>query len=154
MDALAEMNNVGPSMVEVDIGFRSMSMRASIVKEIVMKKTDETNVGKMEAELRHWGVKLDKLIAKANTAGTEVKSDYRKGVEDLKGKYKVAQSKFADSKAAGGAKWGILKTGLEAAWNDLEAAFKKMGKSSVEATMANQASSKVRTRRVRRSRRD
>jgi hypothetical protein len=117
-------------------------------------KTVAANVGKMEAELRQWGVKLDKLMAKAEAAGTEVKSDYRKGVEDLKGKYKVAQSKFTESKAAGGAKWGILKTGLEAAWNDLEAAFKKMGKSSVEATMANQASSKVKTRRVKRSRRD
>lgn len=117
-------------------------------------KTVVANAGKMEAELRQWGVKLDKLIAKAEAAGTEVKSDYRKGVEDLKGKYKVAQSKFTESKAAGGAKWGILKTGLEAAWNDLEAAFKKMGKSSVEAMRANQASPKVRTRRVKRSRRD
>jgi hypothetical protein len=130
-----------------------MSMRAIVVKENVMK-TVEANVGKMEAELRQWGVKLDKLMAKAEAAGAEVKSDYRKGVEDLKGKYKVAQSKFAESKAAGSAKWGILKTGLEAAWNDLEAAFKKMGKSSVEVTMANQASPKVRPRRVKRSRRD
>ena len=140
-------------MVEVDIGSRSMSMRAIVVKENVMK-TVEAHVGKMEAELRQWGVKLDKLLAKANAAGTEVKGDYRKGVEDLKGKYKVAQSKFADSKAAGGAKWGILKRGLEAAWNDLEAAFKKLGESSVEVTMANQASPKVRTRRVKRSRGD
>jgi hypothetical protein len=103
-----------------------------MVKENVMK-IDEANVGKMEAELRQWGVKLDKLIAKANAAGSEAKVDYRKGVEDLKGKYKVAQSKFAECKDAGSAKWGILKTGLEAAWNDLETAFKKLGKSSAEA---------------------
>lgn len=140
-------------MVEVDIGSRSMSMRAIVVKENVMKTVKE-NVGKMEAELRRWGVKLDKLMAKAEAAGSEAKVDYRRGVDDLKGKYKVAQSKFAESKAAGSAKWGILKTGLEAAWNDLEAAFKKMGKSSVEATMANQASPKTRPRRVKRSRRD
>jgi hypothetical protein len=95
-------------------------------------KIDEANVGKMEGELRQWGVKLDKLIAKANAAGSEAKVDYRKGVEDLKVKYKVAQSKFAECKDVGGAKWGILKTGLEAAWNDLETAFKKLGKNPVE----------------------
>ena len=96
----------------------------------------EANAGKMEAQLRNWGVKLDKVIAKAEAAGTEVKVDYRKGVDDLKAKYKVAQSKFDECKAAGSAKWGIFKTGLEAAWNDLETAFKKLGKSSVEAAHA------------------
>jgi hypothetical protein len=93
----------------------------------------EENAGKMEAQLRNWGVKLDKVIAKAEAAGTEVKIDYRKGVEDLKAKYKVAQSKFAECKAAGSAKWGIFKTGLETAWNDLESAFRKLGKCSGEA---------------------
>ena len=96
-------------------------------------KVDEANAGKMEAQLGRWGVKLDRLIAKAEATGTGVKIDYRRGVEDLKAKYKVAQSKLDESKAAGSAKWGILKTGLEAAWNDLETAFKKLSKSSVEA---------------------
>ena len=96
----------------------------------------EANAGRMEAQLRNWGVKLDKVIAKAEAAGTEVKVDYRKGVDDLKAKYKVAQSKFDECRAAGSAKWGIFKTGLEAAWSDLETAFKKLGKSSVEADHA------------------
>ena len=93
----------------------------------------ETNAGKMEAQLRNWGVKIDKVMARAEAAGTGVKIEYRKGVEDLKTKYKVAQSKFDESKAAGSAKWAILKTGLETAWSDLETAFKKLGKPSVEA---------------------
>lgn len=96
----------------------------------------ETNTGKMEAQLRNWGVKIDRVIAKAAAAGTEVKSDYHKGVEDLKAKYTVAQSKFADSKAAGSAKWEIFRTGLESAWSDLESAFKKLGQPSVEADHA------------------
>lgn len=99
-------------------------------------KMDEANAGKMETQLRRWGVRLDRLITKAEAAGTEVKIDYRRSVEDLKAKYKVAQSKLAESKAAGSAKWGILKTGLEAAWNDLETAFKKLGRSSIEANDA------------------
>ena len=93
----------------------------------------EANAGRMEAQLRNWGVKLDKVMAKAEAAGTGVKIEYRKGVDDLKTKYKVAQSKFDECKTAGSAKWGIFKTGLEAAWNDLETAFRKLGKSSVEA---------------------
>ena len=93
----------------------------------------ETNVGKMEAQLRNWGVKIDKVVAKAAAAGSEVKTDYHKGVEDLKAKYKVAQSKFADAKAAGSAKWEIFRTGLESAWSDLESAFKKLGQTSVGA---------------------
>ena len=95
-------------------------------------KMVEAKVGKMEAELRQWGAKLDRLVTKAEAAGTEVKIDYRRGVDDLKSKYKVAQAKFDKFKAAGGAKWGIFKTGIESAWNDLETAFKKLGKSAVE----------------------
>jgi hypothetical protein len=90
----------------------------------------------MEAQLRNWGVKIDKVMARAEAAGIGVKVEYRKGVDDLKAKYKVAQSRFDECKAAGSAKWGIFKTGLESAWNDLETAFKELGKSSVEADHA------------------
>jgi hypothetical protein len=103
-----------------------------VMKENLMQMV-EANAGKMEAQLRNWGVKLDKVMARAEAAGTGVKIEYRKGVDDLKAKYKVAQSKFAESKAAGSAKWAIFKTGLETAWNDLETAFRKLGESSVEA---------------------
>jgi hypothetical protein len=103
-----------------------------VVKENIMQMV-EANAGKMEAQLRNWGVKLDKVRARAEAAGTGVKIEYRKGVDDLKAKYEVAHSKFDECKAAGSAKWGIFKTGLETAWSDLETAFKKLGKSSVEA---------------------
>jgi hypothetical protein len=90
----------------------------------------EANVGKMEAELKQWGAKLDKLVAKVEAAGSEVKVDYRKGVEDLKTKYRLTQSKFAELKTAGGAKWGIFKNGVESAWSDLETSFKTLTKHS------------------------
>jgi hypothetical protein len=96
----------------------------------------ESNAGRMEAQLRQWGAALDKLIAKAEAAGTKVKADYRQGVDDLQAKCKIAQSKLDESKAAGSAKWGILKDGLEAAWTDIETAFKKLGKSSAAAVEA------------------
>jgi hypothetical protein len=99
-----------------------MSMRATTVKENVMKMV-EANVGRMEEELRQWGAKLGKVVAKAEVAGAEVRTDYRNGIDDLKGKFKVAQSKFEEFKDSGTAEWGILET----AWADLEAAFKKLG---------------------------
>ena len=49
-----------------------MSIRANIVKGNIMKIA-EANVGKMETELKQWGAKLDKLVAKVETAGSEVK---------------------------------------------------------------------------------
>lgn len=88
--------------------------------------TIEENVGKMETELRQWGAKLDKLVAKVESAGTDVKTDYRKGVEDLATKYRLAQSKFDELKTAGSAKWEVFKTGVETAWKDLEDSFKKL----------------------------
>ena len=95
----------------------------------------------MESELKQWGAKLDKLVAKVEAAGTEVKIDYRKRVEDLKAKYKLTQSKFDECKAAGGAKWGIFKTGVESAWSDLEASFKKLTQHSAEAETGQQKES-------------
>jgi len=89
-------------------------------------KMVEANVGRMEEELRQWGAKLGKLVAKAEVAGAEVRTDYRHGIEELKGKFKVAQSKFDEFKDSGTARWGIL----ESAWTDLEAAFKNLGPQS------------------------
>jgi hypothetical protein len=39
-------------------------------------------------------------------------------VEDLRAKYRLTQSKFEELKAAGSSKWGILKAGVETAWNE------------------------------------
>jgi hypothetical protein len=115
------------------------------MKENIMQIV-EANAGKMEAQLRNWGLKLDKVVAKTEAMGTEVKIDFRRGVEDLKAKYKVAQSKFAESKAAGSARWGIFKTGLEAAWNDLQTAFKKLGTGSIEANDTQPAKTEPRAK--------
>ena len=38
----------------------------------------------MEAELKEWGARLDKLVAKAHASGTGAKIDYRKRLDDLK----------------------------------------------------------------------
>ena len=88
-------------------------------------ETVEAHVGKMEAELKQWGARLDKLLAKVDAAGTGAKVDYRKRVDELKEKYNVAQA-FGELKAAGSAKWDTFKGGVESAWSELEKAFAKL----------------------------
>ncbi|MGA7744049.1 MAG: coiled coil domain-containing protein [Polyangia bacterium] len=84
------------------------------------------HVGKMETQLKQWGARLDQIVAKAEKAGTEVNGERRKRVDELKAKYQAAQSKIGEFKAAGSEKWEVFKTGVETAWSDLEAAFKKL----------------------------
>ena len=55
----------------------------------------------MEAELKQWGARLDKLMAKADASGTEAKIDYRKRLDDLSEKYVAAEKRLTELKAAG-----------------------------------------------------
>jgi hypothetical protein len=80
-------------------------------------------VGRIETRLRQLGAKLDKLVAKADEAGTEVKIDYRKGLDHIKDKRAIVQGKLDAYKAANGQKWDNFKGGVETAWHDLEDAF-------------------------------
>jgi len=89
-------------------------------------ETRETDVGKMETQLKEWGTKLDELVAKADAAGKEADTDYRKRIDNLKAKYQVAHSKLDELKAAGSEKWDTFGTGVESAWNELRDAFKEL----------------------------
>jgi histidinol dehydrogenase len=80
----------------------------------------------METRLEQYGAKLDRLVAKAKEAGAEARTDYRKRIDDLKAKYRVSQSKLDDLRAAGSERWDTVKAGVESAWAELEAAFKKL----------------------------
>jgi hypothetical protein len=86
----------------------------------------EAHVGKMETQLKQWGMKLDELMAKAEEAGTDAKADYRKHIDDLKAKHLVAQSKLDELRAAGHDEWQSLKAGVESAWTELDVAFRKL----------------------------
>jgi hypothetical protein len=83
-------------------------------------------VGKIETRLRQLGTKLDKLVAKADEAGSEAKAEYRKQIDCIKDKHAVVQSKMTAFRAANGQKWDSFKGGVEIAWHDLENAFKAL----------------------------
>ena len=90
------------------------------------RETMEAHVGKMEKKLKHWGAKLDELVARADEAGAEAKLDYRKGIDDLKAKHRAARAKLDELKTAGSDKWETFKDGVESAWTELEVAFTKL----------------------------
>ena len=83
-------------------------------------------VGKIETRLRQLGAKLDKLVVKADEAGTEVKVEYRKQIDHIKDKHAAVQGKLTAFRAASGQKWENFKGGVEVAWHDLENAFKAL----------------------------
>jgi len=81
-------------------------------------------VEKIETRLRQLGAKLDRLVAKADEAGTEAKVDYRRNIDRIKDKHAVVQSKLNAYKAANGQKWDNFRGSVEIAWRDLADAFK------------------------------
>ena len=89
-------------------------------------ETMEAQVEKMEKQVKQWGTKLEELAAKVDEAGAEAKADREKRISELKAGHKAAMAKLDELKAAGSDKWEIVKGGIESAWKDLEAAFKKL----------------------------
>jgi len=89
-------------------------------------ETAGQEVGKIETRLRQLGTRLDRLVAEADHAGTEVKLDYRKQMGLAKDKRAVVRERLDAYKAANGQKWDSFKGGVESAWCDLENAFKAL----------------------------
>lgn len=83
-------------------------------------------VGKIETRLRQLGTRIDRLVAKADDAGTEVKLDYLKQIDLAKYKHAVVRERLNAFRAANGQKWDNFKGGVEVAWRDLEDAFKAL----------------------------
>jgi hypothetical protein len=95
-------------------------------KEEIPMETAGQDVGKIETRLRQLGTRLDRLVAKADQTGTDVKLDYRKRIDVAKDKQAVVREKLNAYRAANGQKWDSFKSGVEIAWCDLENAFKAL----------------------------
>jgi len=89
-------------------------------------ETVEAHVEKMEAELKQWGARLDKLMTQAHATSADVKIEYRKRLDDLRQKYVAAEKRFAELKAAGSGKWEIFQGSVETAWSELAKAFTRL----------------------------
>jgi hypothetical protein len=77
----------------------------------------------MEAQLKLWGLKIDRLAAKTQAIGVQARFESLMYVDELKALRAIAQSKLDESRAAGGAEQARLKVELKSAWDELSAAF-------------------------------
>jgi len=83
-------------------------------------------VGKIETRLRQLGAKLDRLVAKADETGTEVKADYRDQLGHIREMHATVRGKIDSFKTGKGQKWENFRSGVKTAWQDLESAFKAL----------------------------
>ena len=81
-------------------------------------------IGRIETRLRQLGARLDRLAANAAEAGAEAKLDCCKQIDLIKEKHARVRSKLDAFGAANGQKWDNFRGPVEAAWQDLEKAFK------------------------------
>jgi predicted nucleic acid-binding Zn-ribbon protein len=86
----------------------------------------EKNIEKLEVQLKLWNTRLAELIARGKATGQEVKVESRKRIDEFKSRIDVAQTKLAEVKKAGTGHWEEFRVGIEGAWKQAEAAFKKL----------------------------
>jgi hypothetical protein len=82
---------------------------------------------KMEAQLKVWDAKIEKLAAKAEEAHGRARIDFQYHVDDLKVRRAVAETRLVELRAAGAEEQEGVEVGLEIAWNELETAIKDLG---------------------------
>ena len=87
------------------------------------KKDVQVKVETLEAQLKEWGIDLEKFRAKAGKTKTKAKVILDNEVATLRAKMDEAQKKLEELKKTGDAASGELKKGVESAWTELKKAF-------------------------------
>ena len=111
-DARKRLEELRKTMDQTMEEFR---LRKSRTREEISKKR-EKYVAKVEAQLKDWGEKIDKLKDKA---------EYDQQIEELRKKQEAVRGKMKDYRATGGEAWGDLKTGLDQTLEELKKSFKQ-----------------------------
>lgn len=86
-------------------------------------ETTGQEVGRIETRLRQVGTRLDRMLAKADEAGTQA---LREQITHAKDKHAVVQGKLNAFRAAHGEKWDNFRGSVEIAWRDLDSACKAL----------------------------
>jgi hypothetical protein len=79
----------------------------------------------MEAQLKRWGLKIDRLAAKTEIVGVKTGFDTLMHIDELKALHAIAKAKLLELKAAGDKSRARLETEMTNAGNDLEAAINR-----------------------------
>ena len=87
------------------------------------KEETQVKVETLEAQLKEWGIDLEKFRAKTGKTKDKAKTEFEREVAALKAKLNEAQKKLEELKKTGDAASGELKKGIENAWAELKKAF-------------------------------
>ena len=87
------------------------------------KKEAQVKVETLEAQMKEWGIDLEKFRAKTSKAKTNAKVKLDNEVAALRTKMDETQKKLEELKKAGNAASGELRKGVESAWTELKKAF-------------------------------
>jgi chromosome segregation ATPase len=87
------------------------------------KKEGQVKVETLDAQLKEWGIDLERFRTKAGKTKTNAKVKLENEVAALRTKMDEVQRKLEELKKAGGAASGELKKGVENAWAELKKAF-------------------------------
>jgi uncharacterized protein YdaT len=90
-----------------------------------MNKKDEY-LEKLEAQLKDWKAKIDRLEGRVSMASSETKAELTKAIEELRLKKKVVKEKWDEAHRMGGETWETLKEGVEKAAAELKQALDKV----------------------------
>ena len=77
---------------------------------------------KLKYQLDEWSADIDRLEAKAKSAGQDVRIKYQNEIKDIRGKMNKAREKFEEIQSAGEDKWESLKDEAEEFWSRIKGA--------------------------------
>lgn len=79
---------------------------------------------KAEAKLDQWRAEIDKLQARAAEASADTRIEYEKQLKTLREKQQDMRRQLDELGSAGSDAWKDIKSGLDSAWDDLQASMK------------------------------
>lgn len=88
----------------------------------------ENHIERLQVQLDEWSAEIDKLKAQADKAKVNVRVQYQREVEQLRGKAIEARAKLEGLKGAREVAWEDMKAGAEEAWEALGTAIRSAGK--------------------------
>ncbi|WP_237067451.1 hypothetical protein [Microbulbifer guangxiensis] len=80
---------------------------------------------KARAKLKEWNAEIDKLSAKAEQAGADMRIKYRDEIDKLQSKRDSMNKKLEQLHGKSGDAWDELKDGLEDAWSDMKRSIER-----------------------------
>ena len=86
----------------------------------------EDYLKRLEAQLKEWKTKIDRLEARTSQVSAEAKAELMREIEELRRKKMVVKERLNELEKTGGEIWDTLKEGVEKAADELKHALDKV----------------------------